>query len=53
VEVYADESAYHGKEPDPVVLDPLMYLSSAAAYHRLGERVADAFKVGKTYRQKT
>lgn len=53
MEVYAEERAYHGNEPDPVVLDPLMYLSSAAAYHRLGERVADAFKVGKHYRKGT
>lgn len=53
IEVYADEQAYHGSEPDAIVLDPLMYLSSAAAYHRLGERVADAFKVGKSYRRAT
>jgi flavin reductase (DIM6/NTAB) family NADH-FMN oxidoreductase RutF len=51
VEVYSDERAYLGDEPDPIVLDPLMYLSSAAAYHRLGERVADAFKAGKNYRR--
>lgn len=50
-EVYAEEGAYHGSEPDPAVLDPLVYLSSAAAYHRLGERVADAFKAGKAYRR--
>jgi flavin reductase (DIM6/NTAB) family NADH-FMN oxidoreductase RutF len=51
VEVYAEERVYHGDEPDPLVLDPLMYLSSAAAYHRLGERTADAFKVGKSYKK--
>lgn len=53
VEVHADERAYHGNEPDPIVLDPLMYLSSAATYHRLGERVSDAFKAGKSYRKAT
>jgi len=52
VEVYADERAYHGKEPDPFILDPLMYLSSAMTYHRLGDRIADAFKVGSSYRQR-
>ncbi len=53
VEVYVEESVYHGDEPDPLVLDPLMYLSSGAAYHRLGERVDDAFKAGKKYRRGT
>ena len=47
---FAEEKAYHGDEPDPLVLDPLMYLSSGAAYHRLGERTDDAFKAGKKYR---
>jgi flavin reductase (DIM6/NTAB) family NADH-FMN oxidoreductase RutF len=51
VEVYADGTAYHGSEPDAIVLDPLMYLSSGAAYHRLGGRVADAFKAGRAYRK--
>jgi flavin reductase (DIM6/NTAB) family NADH-FMN oxidoreductase RutF len=52
VEVYADNDVYSQGRPDPTKLDPLLYLSSAAAYHRLGDRVADAFKVGGSYKKK-
>ncbi|MBI0583315.1 MAG: flavin reductase family protein [Methanomassiliicoccus sp.] len=48
-EVYTDEGAYRDGRPDAAELDPLLYLSTAATYHRLGEKVADAFKVGRSY----
>jgi len=51
VEVYAEEGVFTDGRPDPTVIDPLMYLSSAAAYHKLGDRIADAYHVGKTYRK--
>jgi flavin reductase (DIM6/NTAB) family NADH-FMN oxidoreductase RutF len=51
VEVYTDHGALRSDgRPDPTVLDPLLYLSSASAYHRLGDRIADAFQIGKSYR---
>jgi flavin reductase (DIM6/NTAB) family NADH-FMN oxidoreductase RutF len=52
MEIYADEGVYRDGRPDPTVLDPLMYLSSGSAYHHLGNRIADAFEVGKSYRKK-
>jgi flavin reductase (DIM6/NTAB) family NADH-FMN oxidoreductase RutF len=48
-ELYADEGVFRDGRPDPTVLDPLMYLSGGKAYHSLGDRIADAFKVGKSY----
>ena len=50
-EVYADDGCITDGRPDPTCLDPLMYLSGGAAYHRLGDRIADAFQVGKSYRK--
>ena len=50
-EVYVDGDVFQNDRPDPTVLDPLMYLSGGSAYHRLGDRVADAFKVGGSYRK--
>jgi flavin reductase (DIM6/NTAB) family NADH-FMN oxidoreductase RutF len=52
VEMYTDDGIIRADgRPDPTALDPLMYLSTGAAYHRLGDRIADAFKVGKAYRK--
>jgi len=35
---------------DPVKIDPLIYSPSTIKYHRLGEVVATAFKIGKQYK---
>lgn len=51
--LYADTEVYNGDHVNAERLDPLLYLSTAAAYHRLGERVAEAFKVGKEYRKRS
>lgn len=51
VGVYAEEGVFKENTPDAGRLDPLMYLSVGSTYHRLGEMVAEAFKVGKTYRR--
>jgi len=32
---------------DPVKIDPLIYSPSTMKYHRLGEVIAPAFKIGK------
>ena len=53
VGVYAEEGVFNERSPDAGWLDPLMYLSVGSTYHRLGEKVAEAFKVGKTYRRGT
>lgn len=50
VEVYTDTGVMRGGSPNASILDPLMYLSGGASYHGLGDEVAEAFKVGKTYR---
>ncbi len=51
VGLYADEGVFNDKVPDAGRMDPLLYLSTASTYHHLGERMADAFKIGKTYRR--
>lgn len=49
VEVHADESvlAADGKQVDIDALDPLVYCAGVREYRRLGEKVADAFSVGR------
>jgi len=34
-------------KPDPGKIDPLIYSPSTMKYHRLGEVVAPAFKIGR------
>jgi len=49
VETYiADDCVSNGK-PDPQKIDPLIYSPGRHGYYRIGEFVAEAFKVGKEY----
>jgi flavin reductase (DIM6/NTAB) family NADH-FMN oxidoreductase RutF len=51
VGLYAEREVYRGDRVNARDLDPLLYLSTAATYYRLGEQVGEAFKVGKEYRR--
>lgn len=51
VQIHADASVIVGGKVDYGKLDPLLY-ASGSAYYSLGEKKADAFKVGKTFRKK-
>ncbi|WP_201798874.1 flavin reductase family protein [Methanomassiliicoccus luminyensis] len=51
VQVHVDASVVPGGKIDYAMLDPLLY-ASGSAYHSLGEKKADAFKVGRNYRKK-
>lgn len=44
----ADDCMTNGK-PDPRKIDPLVYSPGTRGYYRIGEFVAEAFKVGKEY----
>lgn len=50
VESHAEESILDasGTKVDVALLDPLIYIPGTREYRRLGEKVADAFSVGKT-----
>lgn len=51
VEVHADEDVLVSPDSDIVDidrLDPLVYIAGAREYRRLGEKVSDAFAIGKT-----
>lgn len=50
VEAHADESVLDatGEKADVALLDPLVYIAGSREYRRLGERVADAYSVGRT-----
>ncbi len=49
VEVHAEESVLtEGDQVDVGALDPLVYIAGAREYRRLGEKVADAFSVGRS-----
>lgn len=52
VEVYVEERCLTGAKTDLRKMDPLIYGSSNAVYFRMGEKVADAFKVGRTLNKK-
>lgn len=48
VEAHADEDVLRAdNQIDIEALDPLVYIAGAREYRRLGEKVADAFDVGK------
>jgi flavin reductase (DIM6/NTAB) family NADH-FMN oxidoreductase RutF len=52
VEAHADESILREVDGDLIdvdALDPLVYLAGVREYRRLGEKVADAFSVGKRF----
>lgn len=51
VQVHADEDilqAADGDLIDVAALDPLIYIAGSREYRRLGDKVADAFKVGRS-----
>ena len=50
VESHADESVLDetGGKVDVSLLDPLVYIAGTREYRRLGEKVADAYTLGKT-----
>lgn len=50
VEAHADESVLDatGEKADVALLDPLVYIAGSREYRRLGEKVADAYSVGRT-----
>jgi len=47
IETYITEECLTDGKADPDKIDPLIYISSTMKYHRLGEVVAAAFKIGK------
>ncbi|MHB1016520.1 MAG: flavin reductase family protein [Coriobacteriia bacterium] len=49
VESHADESVLdaEGTQVDVTLLDPLVYIAGSREYRRLGEKIADAYTVGK------
>ena len=47
IETYITEECLTDGKADPVKIDPLIYIPSTMKYHRLGEVVAQAFKIGK------
>lgn len=51
VEAHADEAILASSDGDLIdvaALDPLVYIAGSREYRRLGEKVADAFEVGKS-----
>jgi flavin reductase (DIM6/NTAB) family NADH-FMN oxidoreductase RutF len=50
VESHADEGVLDetGTKVDVALLDPLVYIAGSREYRRLGEKVADAYVIGKT-----
>ncbi len=50
VESHAEESVLDqtGDKVDVALLDPLVYIAGSREYRRLGERIADAYSIGKT-----
>jgi len=49
VESHAEESVLDqaGTKVDVAALDPLVYIAGSREYRRLGEKVADAYTIGK------
>lgn len=47
VETYIAEACLADGKADPDKIDPLIYIPTTMKYHRLGEVVAAAFKIGK------
>ena len=47
VETHITETCLTDGKADPEKIDPLVYIPTIRKYYRLGEFVADAFKVGK------
>jgi flavin reductase (DIM6/NTAB) family NADH-FMN oxidoreductase RutF len=47
IETYLSEDCLTNGKVDPKKIDPLIYTPGTMKYHRLGEDIASAFKVGK------
>lgn len=47
LETYVDTNCLTNDEPDPVKINPLIFTQGILNYHKLGEVVAPAFKIGK------
>jgi len=47
IETYLSEDCLTNGKVDPAKIDPLIYIPGTIKYHRLGEDIASAFKVGK------
>ena len=47
IETYITEECLTDGKADPDKIDPLIYIPTTMKYHRLGEVVAAAFKIGK------
>jgi len=47
IETYITEDCLTDGKTDPGKIDPLIYLTGITKYHRLGEAIAPAFKIGK------
>ena len=48
-ETYLAEDCITEGKADPEKIDPLIFITSTRNYHRLGDAIASAFKVGKVY----
>lgn len=47
IETHIAEDCLTDEKPDPEKIDPLIYAPGTVKYHRLGEAIARAFKIGK------
>jgi len=47
IETYLAEDCLTNGKADPGKIDPLIFIASTRNYHRLGEVLAPAFKIGK------
>ena len=47
METYIDEDCITAEKTDPAKIDPLMYITVARQYHRLGDVVGRAWDIGK------
>ena len=47
IETHVDEDCLTDGRPDPEKIDPLIFLPAVQRYGKLGELIANAFKVGK------
>lgn len=47
VEIYINDNCLTDGKADPIKIDPLIYLTTAMRYHRLGEFLGPAFRIGR------
>ena len=52
VHVHVEEGCLTGGKPDLTKIDPLLYGMGGGPYFALGDRLEQAFKVGKTFKKK-